>query len=415
MRDASVPHAATAAWPRMHVSADAARLSRSVGHAYRVALDTPARDAYLEVLTPAVFASHGESEKVADVLRGTVLDGPEGRLILGDGGLALLCLLGGVPWPAGGGAEKERLRAAAALARLPPPLDGLDLALARLQMPSLSPVYRILASVSRARAARHESLVRQRLHVRRDDISCYCEAWASPRVWDALMRSGQPTVRSAAAGLAPSLIPLRWRFALGRTQASHAALATLCVGDVLRMPMWLGVDGTGSFELAGLAVGIRCVGQGRTRRFQVTSVDTAGSTAEPDSPQLFALHATPSSPRPTAMNVNSPVHSDAPSAPALDEAAGGAAASAPPLPLDLGNDLTDLLDSMPVALAAEVGTLRLTVAGLRSLAPGMLLEIEPYALGEVVLRTEEGRHLAGGRLVDIDGRMGIQITQLGST
>jgi flagellar motor switch/type III secretory pathway protein FliN len=79
----------------------------------------------------------------------------------------------------------------------------------------------------------------------------------------------------------------------------------------------------------------------------------------------------------------------------------------------LGNDLTELLDTMPVTLAAEVGLLRLTVATLRALAPGMLLEIERHALGEVVLRTEEGRHLAGGRLVDIDGQLGIQVTQLG--
>ena len=403
-------HGANAAWPRMHVSAETARLSRVVGHARRVALDVPGREAYIEVLTPAIFASHNESEKVADALRGTVLEGREGRLILGTGGLALLCLLGGVPWPTGGGVAKERLRAAAALARLPSPLNQLDLALARVQAPSLSPVYRILASVSKARAARHEALIRQRLHVRLDDVSCYCEAWASPRVWAALMRSGVSAVLPAAVELPPALIPLRFNFSLGRTRASRAELVDMCVGDVVRIPMWLGIDGTGSVAIAGLTVGIRCFGQGLERVFEVVSVASSESTDPSFSHALFALKASRPLPRTSAMNLNSPEHPDSPSTNAGAPVVEGPAASTS----QHGNDLTGLLDSMPVTLSAEVGILRLTVANLRALAPGMLLEIEPHAIGEVVLRTEEGRHLAGGRLVDIDGHMGIQITQLGS-
>lgn len=404
MRDGGALHGD--AWPRTHVSADAARLSRSVGHARRIALDAPGRIAYLEVLTPALFASHTESEKVADALRGTVLDGREGRLILGAGGLTLLCLLGGVPWPVGGGAAKERMRAAAAVARLPAPLSEMDLSLARLQTPSLSPVYRILASVSKARAARHEALVRQRLHVRSDDVSCYCEAWASARVWDALLRCSSPTFISSADALPAALIPLHFSFSLGRTRVPRSELAQLRTGDVVRMPLWLGVDGTGSIAIAGLAIGVRCIGPSRGRRFEITSIEAIRA----DSSLPFALQAFTAPPRTFAMKPISLAPSDTVPPPSSDAAARPDGQPAGPL----GNDLTDLLDTMPVTLAAEVGILRLTVATLRALAPGMLLEIEPHAIGEVVLRTEEGRHLAGGRLVDIDGQLGIQVTQLGS-
>lgn len=419
MRDGRAPHGdasrpgATqkAPWPRTHVSADAARLSRTIGHGSRVALDTPGRVTYLEVLTPALFASHAESEKVADAMRGTVLEGREGQLILGIGGLALLCLLGGVPWPVGGGSAKERMRASVALTRLPAPLADLDLSLARLQAPSLSPVYRILASVSKVRAARHDALVRQRLHVRSDDVSCYCEAWAPARVWDALLRLAAPTVATGAAALQASAIPLQFGFSLGRTQALRGELAQLRTGDIVRMPLWLGADGKGTFAIAGIAIGVSCTGQGQGRLFSITSVEPAALSASVDSPLPFALTAFTAPPRTFAMN---PISSSTNET--LVNPAGDVAVHAEALPSGpLGNDLTELLDTMPVALAAEVGVLRLTVAKLRALAPGMLLDIEPHALGEVVLRTEEGRHLAGGRLVDIDGQLGIQVTQLGAS
>ncbi|MDB5880110.1 MAG: Type secretion protein [Variovorax sp.] len=417
MRDGRAPHGdasrlgATqkAPWPRTHVSADAARLSRTIGHGCRIALDTPARVTYLEILTPALFASHAESEKVADAMRGTVLEGREGQLILGIGGLALLCLLGGVPWPVGGGSAKERMRAAVALTRLPAPLADLDFSLARLQAPSLSPVYRILASVSKVRAARHDALVRQRLHVRSDDISCYCEAWAPARVWDALMCFAVPTVAAGPGALQASAIPLQISFSLGCTRALRSELALLRTGDIVRMPLWLGADGTGTFAIAGLAIGVHCTGQGQSRLFSITSVDSAASSARVDSPLPFALEAFTAPPRNLAMNPMSSSTNETLVLPAGDVAVETETASSDLL----GNDLTELLDTMPVTLAAEVGLLRLTVATLRALAPGMLLEIERHALGEVVLRTEEGRHLAGGRLVDIDGQLGIQVTQLG--
>ena len=417
MRDGRAPHGDTsrpgatqkAAWPRTHVSADAARLSRAIGRGSRIALDTPGRATYLEVLTPALFASHAESEKVADAMRGTVLEGREGQLILGVGGLALLCLLGGVPWPVGIDSAKERLRAAVALTRLPAPLAGMDFALARLQAPSLSPVYRILASVSKVRAARHDALVRQRLHVRSDDISCYCEAWAPARVWDALLRISPPTVAARVDAVHASAIPLRFSFSLGRTRAQRIELAQLHTGDIVRMPLWLDASGTGMFAIAGLAIGVRCTGQGRDRVFSVTSVEPAAVSASVDSPLPFALEAFTAPPRNLAMNPTSPSTNETLAFPVGDVAVPTETGSSEPH----GNDLTDLLDTMPVTLAAEVGILRLTVATLRALAPGMLLEIEPHALGEVVLRSEEGRHLAGGRLVDIDGQLGVQVTQLG--
>ena len=398
------------AWPRTSVTADAARLSLAVGQAWRIELDVPAGRAFLEILTPAVFASHAESEKVADAMRGTVLDAREGRLILGVGGLALLCLLGGIPWPMSGGLSKERLRAAAALARLPAPLDALDLSLARLQAPSLSPVYRVLAAVSKARAARDEALVRQRLHARVDDLSCYCEAWAPARVWDTLLRMGSPARIDGAATLPASLIPLRFALVLGRTRAKRGDLAGLRVGDVARLPLWLGADGTGRVRLAGRTVVLRIAGEAHRRAFEIVSAESADATAMPGAPVPFVI---PYAIAPSRSHVMNPI-SDPMNAPLPEPAGDGAATAGSPDARQPGNDLTGLLDAMPVALVAEVGILSLSVATLRSLAPGMLLEIDPHPLGEVVLRTDEGRHLAGGRLVDIDGQLGIQITRLGA-
>lgn len=394
----------------MHVSADAARLSRAVGHGFRIPLDTPGGNAFLEILTPAVFASHAESEKVADAMRGTVLDGREGRLILGAGGLALLCLLGGVPWPASGGIARERLRAAAAVARLPAPLAGLELSLARLQAPSLSPVYRVLAAVSKARAARHEALVRQRLHARTDDVSCYCEAWAPARVWDALMHGGAPSPLVGMRTLPPALLPLRFDFVLGQVRAARSALLELNVGDVVRMPLWLGVDGTGLVSLGGLTVAVRIAGPAHERTFEVVAIEAGGAAARTDFRIPFAIPASIASSRTHAMNSTpDPTNASSFDSPGNVVAPAESAESRP-----RGNDLTNVLDTMSVTLSAEVGILRLSVATLRALTPGMFLEIEQHALGEVVLRTDEGRHLAGGRLVDIDGQLGIQVTKLGA-
>ncbi|MGI4776873.1 MAG: FliM/FliN family flagellar motor switch protein [Janthinobacterium lividum] len=399
-----------AAWPRMQVSADAARLSRAVGHGFRIALDTPGGNAFLEILTPAVFASHAESEKVADAMRGTVLDGREGRLILGVGGLAFLCLLGGVPWPMGGASAKERLRAAAAVARLPEPLAGLALSLARLQAPSLSPVYRILAAVSKARAVRDEALVRQRLHARINDISCYCEAWAPARVWEALMRSGTKSPLAGARMLPAGLLPLRFGFVLGQARVSRSALLELHIGDVVRMPLWLGVDGTGLVSLGGLSMAVRIAGTAHKRAFEVVSIAAGGPTARTDFRIPFATAASIAPSRTYAMNSTS----DPVIAFPFDSTSDVVVQAEKPHVDPSGNDMTDLLDAMSVTLSAEVGVLRLSVAALRALTPGTFLEIEQYDLGEVVLRTDEGRHLAGGRLVDIDGQMGIQVTKLGA-
>ncbi|WP_158070171.1 FliM/FliN family flagellar motor switch protein [Motiliproteus sp. MSK22-1] len=67
--------------------------------------------------------------------------------------------------------------------------------------------------------------------------------------------------------------------------------------------------------------------------------------------------------------------------------------------------------SLPLNLTVESGQLSLTVADLQKLAVGSLLTVAGTTPGQALLRYE-GQTVARGELVDIEGRLGLQITSV---
>ena len=73
--------------------------------------------------------------------------------------------------------------------------------------------------------------------------------------------------------------------------------------------------------------------------------------------------------------------------------------------------IAERFDDLPLALTIRCGHLSLTLGELRNLAPGAVLEVQGVAPGAAALFHGE-RALAQGELVEIDGRLGLQITRL---
>jgi type III secretion protein Q len=73
----------------------------------------------------------------------------------------------------------------------------------------------------------------------------------------------------------------------------------------------------------------------------------------------------------------------------------------------------DPLDQLPMALTLRCGSLKLTLGDLRRMAAGTTLPVNGITPGFATLCHGE-RVVAEGELVDIDGRLGLQITRMAS-
>jgi type III secretion system YscQ/HrcQ family protein len=71
-----------------------------------------------------------------------------------------------------------------------------------------------------------------------------------------------------------------------------------------------------------------------------------------------------------------------------------------------------VVDDVELTLVAELGRITVTVEEAAALAPGQVLGLG-RALESGVTLTVEGRRVARGQLVDIDGEIGIRILDLG--
>nr|1O9Y_A Chain A, HRCQ2 [Pseudomonas syringae]1O9Y_B Chain B, HRCQ2 [Pseudomonas syringae]1O9Y_C Chain C, HRCQ2 [Pseudomonas syringae]1O9Y_D Chain D, HRCQ2 [Pseudomonas syringae] len=69
------------------------------------------------------------------------------------------------------------------------------------------------------------------------------------------------------------------------------------------------------------------------------------------------------------------------------------------------------LDSLALDLTLRCGELRLTLAELRRLDAGTILEVTGISPGHATLCHGE-QVVAEGELVDVEGRLGLQITRL---
>ncbi|WP_049278536.1 type III secretion system cytoplasmic ring protein SctQ [Serratia marcescens] len=70
-----------------------------------------------------------------------------------------------------------------------------------------------------------------------------------------------------------------------------------------------------------------------------------------------------------------------------------------------------MLDPLPLALTVRCGHLRLTVGDLQRLAPGTTIMVDHVQPGEALL-CHGDYPLAKGELVDVEGRLGLQITHM---
>jgi type III secretion protein Q len=68
-------------------------------------------------------------------------------------------------------------------------------------------------------------------------------------------------------------------------------------------------------------------------------------------------------------------------------------------------------DELSMALNVRCGTLNLTLGELRNLAPGAVLGIGGYAPGMAGLYYGD-RPIGQGQLVEIDGRLGLQLSRV---
>jgi type III secretion protein Q len=68
------------------------------------------------------------------------------------------------------------------------------------------------------------------------------------------------------------------------------------------------------------------------------------------------------------------------------------------------------LDQIPLELTLRCGALILSLGALRKLAPGTIVEVTGTLPGQATLCHGE-RVVAEGELVDVDGRLGLQLTR----
>ncbi|BBP67643.1 hypothetical protein PHLH5_51840 [Pseudomonas sp. Cab53] len=93
------------------------------------------------------------------------------------------------------------------------------------------------------------------------------------------------------------------------------------------------------------------------------------------------------------------------------DAEAGADAEDAPAAQQAAVDRHERFDDLPLALTVRCGHLNLTLGELRNLAPGAVLQVQGVAAGAGALFYGE-RPVAHGELVEVDGRLGLQIVRV---
>lgn len=280
-----------------------------------------------------------------------LLDTPAGGIALAPAG-ELLRILTGIDVPETGTPDDamQRMLLSLAVESLPPAWPALFGALA--QQAGAAPGMAALALEIRIGEGR--PLVRVSLQGSHEALLT------------ALSRDGWRPVDKGPVPL-PDDWRLRVPLELGSTSIPLAMLRTLASGDVVLVESPL-------FELSG---------QGRLRlgRLSVTGVLSLGNQ-----PSL-AITNWAYSPSGPAMDTEHDALTEDQRKPSLDE--------------------------IPVRLSFELGAIELSLGELQGLAPGMVLPIgEP--MPPAVRIHCSGRRIGAGELVEVDGRLGVQVTLLGA-
>ncbi|WP_051124039.1 MULTISPECIES: FliM/FliN family flagellar motor switch protein [unclassified Dickeya] len=194
----------------------------------------------------------------------------------------------------------------------------------------------------------------------------------------------------------PDYLAIRVPLTLAEVTLSLEQWAAREPGDVIcPLKLYFSVAGTGSVTLAGWRLSGQLTVDGLAPyRFTVTELEECPVTTVFDDPSPFADSPPVEEPR---------VLADAgyPAA-ATDAGLGGPHHT-------LANGYASALPPLSLALTVRCGYLTLTLQDLQQLAPGSVLTLQQAVPGEATLYHGE-QALAHGELVDVAGRLGLQIT-----
>lgn len=187
--------------------------------------------------------------------------------------------------------------------------------------------------------------------------------------------------------------------------ASHsmrvALLDSIAVGDtILPETAYFDCDGKGSIDVMGLRL--------RVRYQDFNRVEIVSLEGEMDIESNVDDEKMGATPELAASLVPAPVASteepDGSSEEAVSSPEEPAGDGAPPCSAQLAG-----VERLPVKVDFELGHLQLSLAQLRTIGPGVLLQIEGASPSSVSVLSS-GRLLGHGEIVDVNGQLGIRIT-----
>lgn len=198
------------------------------------------------------------------------------------------------------------------------------------------------------------------------------------RLWLPPVAPGARTGTTAPPALRPifAALPLPLSATAGQACLPLAALRALCLGDVLTLDSW-------SVRSAGRPLaGTVSVAVGGSQR------GVWHCSVEPDGLRIDTIE-----------HRETRTMSKPPTVPAAPE------------PLPEGTALEQLAGDTPMTVEVQIARFSVPLAQLVALRPGDVLPVGTPVGGEVALTTG-GRQIARGELVDIEGTLGVRVTQL---
>jgi type III secretion protein Q len=183
-------------------------------------------------------------------------------------------------------------------------------------------------------------------------------------------------------------------------------------GDGLRVraPVVVAEVGVSVAELEQLATGDVIVLPGMTAanaaHVQLAFSAHTAIIADIDGRKLTVARAGKSMSTPDAATGAKPATAASAAAPAAKPAA-AAPAAAPPTPVMPAA----AVDELPLRVVFDLGDIELSLAELKALVPGQVIDLarEP---GNAVRVSVNGRRIGAGEIVEIEGRLGVRITEL---
>ncbi|WLH12489.1 type III secretion system cytoplasmic ring protein SctQ [Pseudomonas hefeiensis] len=211
-----------------------------------------------------------------------------------------------------------------------------------------------------------------------------------------------PWQRRTAPGIAG--FALRVPLELGHLALAAGQLATLRPGDVLvpQTPLF-DSSGQGLIRLGRHCLQVRVQSRAAPLRLTLLALEETVMSTTADTDILTPDWDDTTGYEPDAQAAETADHPVSAYAAAETEEA--------PMAEPGAGDLPERFDDLPLALTIRCGHLHLTLGELRNLVPGAVLQVQGVTPGTAALFYGE-RALAHGELVEVDGRLGLQIARV---